>query len=96
MANPHERNKQYCSHMGGIVNMQVYGGLRAHAKALERTIKTQYTDNIWTIDDWDTEWLKDTVPMAQLKSYVDNLIQTRHFRLSLIAQDWNFQLDLPA
>lgn len=80
--------------MGGIVNMRVYGGLRAHAKALERTIKTQYVDNIWTIDDWKTEWLNDDIPMSQLKDYVEDLIKERHFKLKLIASDWNFTQDL--
>jgi hypothetical protein len=95
MQTPPERNKQYCSHMGGIVNMRIYGGLRAHAKALERTIKTQYIDNIWIVDDWKTEWLNDTVPMSQLIEYVESLIQERHFRLKLIAPEWNFQQALP-
>jgi len=90
-----ERNKQYCSHAGGIVNMHVYTGLRAHAKALERTIKTQYVDNIWIIEDWKTEWLNDSVPMEVLKKYVDDLIKERHFKLKCIAQDWNFLQDIP-
>ncbi len=85
-----ERNKQYCSHAGGIVNMHVYGGLRAHAKALERTIKTQYVDNIWQIEDWKTEWLNDSVSMDILKQYVDMLIKERHFNLKLLVSDYNF------
>lgn len=94
MQTPKERNKQYCSHMGGIVNMRIYGGLRAHAKALERTIKTQYVDNIWVIDDWQTEWLNDTVPMSQLEKYVEDLINERHFRLKLISNSYNFQQEI--
>jgi hypothetical protein len=85
-----ERNKQYCSHAGGIVKMQVYSGLRAHAKALERTIKTQYIDNLWIIEDWKTEWLNDSIPMGDLKDYVDSLISERHFRIKLVAQDYDF------
>jgi len=81
--------------MGGIVNMRVYGGLRAHAKALERIIKTQYVDNIWIVDDWATEWLNDNVPMGQLIEYVEGLIKDRHFRLKLISSEWNFQQTLP-
>jgi hypothetical protein len=95
MQTPKERNKQYCSHMGGIVNMRIYGGLRAHAKALERTIKTQYVDNIWTIDDWETEWLNDDIPMSQLQDYVESLIAERHFRLKLIVPEWNFTQEFP-
>ena len=85
-----ERNKQYCSHAGGIVKMQVYSGLRAHAKALERTIKTQYIDNIWIIEEWKTEWLNDNITMSELKEYVDSLIEERHFRLKLIVSNYNF------
>lgn len=85
-----ERNQQYCSHAGDIVNMYVYGGQRTHAKALERTIKTQYIDNIWVIEDWQTEWLNKDVTAEQLKSYVDELIQERHFHLNLIAKNYNF------
>lgn len=88
-----ERNKQYCSHAGGIVKMHVYGGLRAHAKALERTIKTQYVDNIWTIEDWKTEWLAEAIPMSVLKKYVDSLIEERHFKLTLLAEDYDFTQD---
>lgn len=75
--------------------MHVYGGLRAHAKALERTIKTQYVDNIWQIEDWKTEWLNDDISMDQLKEYVDTLISERHFKLKLISENYNFLQDLP-
>lgn len=90
-----QRNKQYCSHMGGIPNMHLYGGLKTHATALERTIKTQYIDNIWIVDDWETEWLNETVPMSQLKNYVDELIKERHFRVKYLTNEYNFQLELP-
>jgi predicted GIY-YIG superfamily endonuclease len=89
-----ERNKQYCSHAGDIVKMYVYGGQRTHAKALERTIKTQYIDNIWVIEDWRTEWLNDSVTADQVKSYVDQLIQERHFRLNLLAENYDFTQEL--
>ena len=85
-----ERNKQYCSHAGDIVKMYVYQGQRTHAKALERTIKTQYIDNIWVIDDWRTEWLNKDVTADQLKEYVDELIAERHFHLNLVAKDYDF------
>jgi hypothetical protein len=92
---PKERNKQYCSHAGGIVNMHLYGGLRAHAKAIERTIKTQYIDNIWQIEDWKTEWLNEDVSMKTLKKYVEDLIKERHFKLKLIVENYNFLQELP-
>lgn len=85
-----ERNKQYCSHAGDIVKMYVYQGQRTHAKALERTIKTQYIDNIWVIDDWRTEWLNKDITANQLKEYVDELIAERHFHLNLVAKDYDF------
>ena len=86
-----ERNKQYASHSGDIVKFScIYQGQRSHAKALERTIKTQFADNIWTIDDWKTEWLVSDVEMTILKKYVDQLIQERHYKLSVLATDYDF------
>jgi hypothetical protein len=86
-----ERNKQYCSHSGGIVKfVRVYGGQRTHAKALERTIKIQYADNIWIVDDWKTEWLNDDIKIEDFETYVDQLINERHFRLNLIAKNYDF------
>lgn len=93
--NPKDRNKQYCSHSGGIVDfVYLYGGLSTHSKALERTIKTQYTDHIWMIDDWATEWLNDDVSVEEFQKYVNELIEERHFKLKLIATDFNFTVDL--
>lgn len=89
--NINERNKQYCSHAGDIVKMTVYGGQRTHAKALERTIKTQYVDNLWTIGDWQTEWLNSDVTQEQLKQYVDTLIVERHFKLKVVAEEFDFR-----
>jgi hypothetical protein len=88
--NIYERNKQYCSHAGDIVNMHVYGGLRTHAKALERTIKTQYVDNLWVIDDWTTEWLNSGIGVDELQEYVDQLIVERHLDVRLVMKDYNF------
>lgn len=86
-----ERNKHYASHSGDIVKFsRIYTGLRAKAKALERTIKRQYVDNIWMVDDWKTEWLVKDVSMSQLEAYVDNLNSTRHFGLTLFAQGYDF------
>lgn len=93
--NPKERNKQYTSHSGDLVYFPfLYGGLRAHAKALERTIKVQYVDNIWKLDDWETEWLTDSISIDELKEYVDSLIKERHFKLTLVAKDYNFISDI--
>lgn len=86
-----ERNKHYASHSGDIVTFSyIYGGLRTHAKALERTIKTQYVDNIWMIDDWKTEWLIKDVPMSDLQAYVQELIDTRYYKLKLLAKEYDF------
>lgn len=90
-----ERNRQYASHSGDIVKFSfLYGGLRTHAKAVERTIKTQYVDNIWMLDDWKTEWLKDTITMTDLKMYVDALIIERHYRIRLVAEDYDFTQEI--
>ena len=88
--NIEDRNQQYCSHAGDIVKMYVYGGQRTHAKALERTIKTQYVDNIWKISDWQTEWLNSDITKEQLKAYVDELIEQRHFHLTLVKENYDF------
>jgi hypothetical protein len=64
--------------------------LRAHAKALERTIKVQYVDNIWKIDDWQTEWLNDDVTVEELQQYVEQLISERHLKLTLAKTDFDF------
>ncbi len=94
-SDPKERNKHYCSHSGDIVEfVYLYGGLRAHAKALERTIKTQYVDNLWSIEGWNTEWLNTGVGIDTLKQYVDLLINERHFNLVLIQTNYNFTQDL--
>ena len=94
---PKERNRQYASHNGDIIKFSyLYGGLRAHAKALERTIKTQFIENIWKIEDWNTEWLTSDVSSQDLKNYVDSLIEERHYRLKLVATDFDFQQDNPS
>ena len=93
-SNPRERNKQYCSHTGDIVKFTyLYGGLRTHAKAVERTIKIQFVDNAWIIDDWQTEWMKDGITMDDLKSYVDQLINDRHYRIQVVETDYDFRSD---
>jgi predicted GIY-YIG superfamily endonuclease len=95
-SDPKERNKQYCSHSGDIVKFKfLYGGQRSHAKTIERTIKTQYVDNIWKIEDWKTEWLKDDITINDLKEYVDQLLKERKFlKLDLVATDYDFRQDL--
>ena len=87
-----ERNKQYTSHSGDLIKFPfLYGGQRSHAKALERTIKTQWVDNLWIVDDWETEWLKDGITIQMLKEHVDQLIKTRHYKLQLVATDYDFR-----
>lgn len=89
---PKERNRQYASHAGDIVKFSyLYGGLRTHAKAVERTIKTQFVDRLWKIEDWNTEWLNSDTSIEDLKEYVDQLIRERHYRLELIATDFDFR-----
>lgn len=89
--NPQSRNRDYVAHCGDIVDFPfLYGGLSSHIKKIENTIKQQYIDNIWHIEDRPLEWLKESVTMDELKNYVDILIDERHYKVKLVAQDYNF------
>ena len=96
-ANPKERNAQYISHSGDIVKFKyLYGGIRGHAKTVERTIKTQYVDNIWQVEEWKTEWLNDGITVDDLKAYIDQLLNERKFiKLKLVATDYDCRQELP-
>ena len=86
-----DRSQKYSSHSGRIVNFPyVFAGHRPHAKALERTIKTQLYDDIWMIEDWRTEWFNDNITIEMLKETVDRLIAERHMRLECVAKDYDF------
>jgi hypothetical protein len=85
------RSQQYSSHTGRIVNFPfVFAGHRPHAKALERSIKTEFHDDIWMIEDWRTEWLNDDITIEMLKETVDRLIAERHYKLECIAINYDF------
>mgnify|MGYP005723045337 FL=1 len=85
------RSQQYSSHSGRIVNFPfVFAGHRPHAKALERTIKTELYDDIWMIEDWRTEWLNDNITISMLKEIVDRLKTERHYKVECIATDYDF------
>jgi len=89
------RNQHYASHSGDIVKFPVvFAGLRAHAKAVEKTIKREFQDEIWTEGDWHTEWLEKTVTADHLEKYVSQLITERHFQLSILARDYDFTQDV--
>jgi predicted GIY-YIG superfamily endonuclease len=90
-----ERNQFYCGHAGDILKFPVvYGGLRSHAKALEKTIKTELYDEIWTIEkeskDWKTEWLVEGKDRKFLESYINDLIKDRHIKLKIITRNYDF------
>jgi hypothetical protein len=89
-----DRNKDYCSHCGEIVNMVVYGGLRAHSKSLERSIKSELIEHRWIVADWKTEWLDKPCTLNFLKGYVDSLIKERHLKVQLITTEYNFSMDI--
>lgn len=92
---PADRNKQYTSHCGALVTMPfLYGGFKNHAQALERIIKQQYINNIWILEDWKTEWLNDNITDIDLNNYVSQLIKERHFRLKLVAKDFDYRKKL--
>jgi len=88
---PQSRNRDYVAHCGDIVDFPfLYGGTSTHVKKIENTIKQQYVDNIWHIEDRPLEWLNDEITIHQLKAYVDQLINDRHYKVSLVAKDYNF------
>ena len=92
--NPQGRNRDYVAHCGDIVNFPyLYGGTIAHVKKIENVIKEQYVDNIWHIEERPLEWLNDGISVEQLKEYVDTLISERHYRVKLVATDYNFTKD---
>lgn len=89
---PHERNKQYVSHAGDLVKfVYLFGGQKTHAKALEAALKTQFVDNLWKLDDWETEWLADGFTMEFLYNHVVSLIEERHYRLSVVATNFDYK-----
>jgi hypothetical protein len=93
--NPQSRNRDYVAHCGDIVNFPyLYGGTIAHVKKIENVIKEQYVDNIWHIEDRPLEWLNTNISVDQLKDYVDTLIEERHYRVKLIAKNYNFTQDV--
>ena len=86
-----DRSQKYSSHTGRVVNFPyVYAGYKPHAKALERTIKTELYNDIWMIEDWRTEWLNDNITINMLKETVDRLITERHYKVKCIAVDYDF------
>ena len=93
--NPTERNKQYVSHSGDMLKFRyLYGGMRSHATALERTIKTQWEDDLWKVEDWKTEWLTSDISLTDFEKRVKNLIDERHLKLKLVATDFDFTMSL--
>lgn len=89
-----DRNKHYSSHSGDIVTFPViYGGLRSHAKAIEKTIKNELSDHIWYVDDWKTEWLDKKYDETFLENFVSKTIEERHCKLKIIHRNYNFTLD---
>jgi predicted GIY-YIG superfamily endonuclease len=95
-SNPVERNKQYVSHSGDVVKFRyLYGGIKAHAMALERTIKTQWVDDIWKVEGWSTEWLISTIGLEDFASRISDLIKERHLKLELVAKNFDFTMQLP-
>lgn len=90
-----DRSQKYTSHCGDLINFPyVYGGHRAHAHTLERTIKRELTDLRWRVGAWQTEWFNQDVCVDFVKAYVDDLIQQRHLQVQLIAQDYQFGKNL--
>jgi hypothetical protein len=90
-----DRNKHYSSHSGDIVTFPViYAGIRAHAKAVEKTIKNELTDHIWYVDDWKTEWLDKKYDEKFLEDYVNQVIKEKHCRLKVLHRNYDFTQDV--
>jgi hypothetical protein len=89
-----DRNKHYSSHSGDIVTFPViYGGIRSHAKAIEKTIKNELADCIWYVDDWKTEWLDKKYDETFLENFVSKTIEEKHCKLKIIHRNYNFTID---
>lgn len=92
--NPGSRIKDYTAHWGEIATFpKLYKGYTPHIKSLESTIKKMYADDIWVIDEWRTEWLKDGLVFDDLMNTVNELLESRSFwKIELV--DENFSVDL--
>jgi hypothetical protein len=86
-----KRNHDYVSHSGDIVDfVYLFGGIRNHSKSLEKTVKQDWADKVWRIDDWETEWLEKTVTLEEFYQYISQILKERPFlKLKLIAQNYN-------
>jgi len=79
----HERRaKDYTGAWGGIAEFKyLFEGPTPHIKRLEKIIKDMHQDMLWTVDDWETEWLNNNWTAENLLEFVKDLIAERHLRV---------------
>jgi len=79
----HERTaKDYTGAWGGIAEFKyLFEGPTPHIKRLEKIIKDMHQDMLWTVDDWETEWLNNNWTAENLLEFVKDLIAERHLRV---------------
>ena len=79
------RQKDYTGAWGGTAEFShLWEGPGPHVKRLENIIKTQHSDMLWQIDEWQTEWLDNGWTKDQLAEMVSELIEARHLPLTRI------------
>lgn len=92
---PNDRNKKYTSHSGDIIKFPyLYQGLETHCKGLERSLKKQFTDKIWVVEDWKTEWYTEDVSVNYVTDLVNELIKERHLKVKLVCENFDYTTDL--
>lgn len=76
------RAKDYTGAWGGVAKFKyVFEGPTPHVKRLENIIKQMYKEMLWTIDDWQTEWLDNDWTPEQLCEFVKDIIAERHLSI---------------
>ena len=79
------RQKDYTGAWGGTAEFShLWEGPGPHVKRLENIIKTQHSDMLWQIDEWQTEWLDNGWTKDQLAEMVSELVEARHLPLTKI------------
>ena len=82
---PEDREKEYTGAWGGEAKFKyVFEGPKPHIEKLEHVLKTMHKDIIWSIDEWDTEWLDNDWTAEQLLEFVKEIIAERHLPIKQV------------
>ena len=80
--NHERRKKDYTGAWGGEAEFKyLFEGPTPHVKRLENIIKTMHRDMLWTLDQWETEWLDNDWTAEQLRDFVVDTINERHLKI---------------